>query len=140
MDAGWPFDAPGQPYSRDRFEPLCTHGFARGVRSLSDYLEVYLARPKRYGIPVHPESRQTEVNEVGEYFQIPDGSWRFYPLLVDLKAKATIGQVLRGIMFFDNPEHIDLFDFYEPNVKTKSHGIVGEEYVSSCSEVRCHFI
>lgn len=140
VDAGWPFDGASQPYSSTRFGPKCSHGKARGARSLADYLEVYLTRPKRYDIPTHPTTG-AKASEPGVYDE--DGSGHtFYPVLDWLKKKSDEGQKLRGILFFGNPHHIDGFDLDDAtNTSVHSpYGIIGEEYASTSDHVRVFFV
>lgn len=140
IDAGWPFNGSNQPYTSTRFGPLCEHGHARGAKSLADYLEVYLVKPKRYVVPMHPVTRQREVNVAGEYESNPDGTYTFHKVLAWLERRALQGQQLRGIIFFNNPEHIDGFDLSDRWNTQGPFGIIGEEYGDSCTEIRVFFV
>ncbi|QDC07804.1 hypothetical protein FHY55_00445 [Oceanicola sp. D3] len=135
VDAAWPFNGTGQRYTEERFGPLCSHGRARGARSLADYLEVYLKRPRRYIRPAHPTTG-VRASEPGVY----EADGTFYPVLDWLKKKAGEGQKLRGIMFFGSPHHIDGFDLHDSTNTQGSYGMIGEEYASSSDHVRVFFL
>ena len=139
-DAGWPFDGPQQPYTATRFGPRCSHGYARGARSLADYLETYLTKPTIYRVPPHPKTGEVTEVSAGHYLEAPDGTAKFFKAL-DWMLHRSATQSLRGIIFFDQPEHIDGFDMVNKiNVKDTQYGIIGEQYGDSSKQIRVFYL
>lgn len=144
IDAGWPFNSPSQPYTETRFGPLCTHGRARGARSLADYLEVYLTAPLKFGRPFHPETGE-QAPQTGRFEQSEDGSYEFFPTLEWLWQRGVKNEEkIRGIIFFTGPTHIDGFDMWNIDYTTGGHtdaryGIIGEEYLGG-PEIRVFLV
>jgi hypothetical protein len=142
VDAGWPFNSQSQPYVASRFGPLCEHGHARGARSLADYLEVYLTPPKKYLVPINPKTKVTTEIIAGVYDPKPDsgGKFTFYKTMAWLERRANAGEKLRGIVYFNSPEHIDGFDLTDSANTKGPYGIIGEQYGDSSTEVRVFFV
>jgi Type VI secretion system (T6SS), amidase effector protein 4 len=140
--AGWPFNGPSQRYTSTRFGPMCTHNFARGAKTLADYLEVYLKPPKRYVVPKNPKTRRLEETIAGTYDPTPDsaGNHKFYKAMEWLQKRATDGERLRGIVFFNSPEHIDGFDLVDGTNTKGPYGVIGEQYGNTSTEVRVFFL